>query len=242
MRFTLRPQHGFMALGIGLVVFGYPFLTELALARWPTRNVAIGFAILALLGALVRLLVQRKNRGLVLVPFGGAFLLLTLAAIFNDLLYLLLFPALINLLLLVLCVHSLVGDRVSLVERMARSIQPHLPDFTQDYCRKVTAMWAIFFAANVGIITLLAFHSKTSDTELWKAYTQRLYFGIIFGINIVEFFFRKLWFRHYNQGPIDRCLNLLFPAENTERGRRSREYVRHMHSLGYGPKKKQKSN
>lgn len=241
MRFTLRPIHGLMALGIGLVVFSYPFLTEMALARWSTRSVAISFAILALLGAVVRWIFQREKNRFFLVPCGGALMLLVLAAIFEDATYLLLFPALINLLLFGLCARSLVGDRVSLVEKMARSIQPHLPDFTQSYCRKVTAMWALFFAVNVVVISALALHPNASDTDLWKLYTQQIYFGIVVVINIIEFFFRKLWFRHYNQSPIDRLLNAIFPAENTERGRRSREYVRHMHSLGYGPKKKQKS-
>lgn len=238
MRFTLRPQHGLMALMIGFLVFGYPFLTEMALARWPTRSVALAFALFTLLGAAVRWLLQRGDRTHFLWPCLGALSLLSLAAAFNDARYLLLFPAFINLLLFSLCAYSLFGGRVSLVERMARAIQPHLPDFTQDYCRKITALWAVFFLANVGIIAVLALRSTPSDTFMWKLYTQRIYFGIVTVINIVEFFFRKLWFRHYNQSPIDRFLDRLFPAENTERGRRSRAYVRHMHSLGYGPKKK----
>lgn len=239
MRFTLRPQHGLMALAIGFLVFGYPFLTEMALTRWSTRNVALAFAAFTLLGIAVRWLLQRKNYALWLFPGIITLSLLALAAAYDDSRYLLLFPAFMNFLLFALCAHSLFGERVSLVEKMARAIQPYLPDFTQNYCRKITAMWSFFFLLNTGIITVLALHSTSSDTFLWKIYTQRIYFGIVALINIVEFFFRKVWFRHYNQSPIDRWLDRIFPSENTERGRRSRAYVRHMHSLGYGPKKKQ---
>jgi hypothetical protein len=42
----------------------------------------------------------------------------------------------------------------------------------------------------------------------------------------VEWFVRKTWFRAYGDGPLDRALSAVFPAENTAAGRRSLEFIR----------------
>ena len=46
-------------------------------------------------------------------------------------------------------------------------------------------------------------------------------------LSVVEFLFRKSWFRYYFRGgPFDRLWSRLFPAERTAQGRRSIEAIR----------------
>jgi hypothetical protein len=63
--------------------------------------------------------------------------------------------------------------------------------------------------------------------EAWRAFTGWGIYAVMTAITCVEFFVRKTWFRYYfHGGPFDRFWSKLFPAENTERGRRSAESIR----------------
>ena len=59
----------------------------------------------------------------------------------------------------------------------------------------------------------------------WVSYTTRSYFVAMAVLGAVEFLVRKLYFRHYEGGPIDGVFAALFPAENTAMGRRSAAYI-----------------
>ena len=45
---------------------------------------------------------------------------------------------------------------------------------------------------------------------------------------------RKIWFRNYGTGPLDRLFQRFFPCEATERGRRSKAFMKQMHETLYG--------
>jgi uncharacterized membrane protein len=91
--------------------------------------------------------------------------------------------------------HASLAREDSIIERAARFIVPETPDFVRPYCRKLTAFWVAFFAAMLVVSAL-------------------------------EFFVRKTWFRYYfHGGAFDRFWARLFPAENTEQGRRSAAYI-----------------
>ncbi len=101
-------------------------------------------------------------------------------------------------------------------------IEPRLPEFTRPYCRKSTVIWALFFLANAAAMTWLAWFGPAAA---WVSYTTRSYFVAMAVLGAVEFLVRKLYFRHYEGGPIDGVFAALFPAENTAMGRRSAAYI-----------------
>lgn len=218
-----------LAIGIGLlVVVGYPMGVGDALQRFEPR--AIAWAALAFMAATtaVRALFARPSFKGFLIQYAAGIALLFGVIATNDRLGLLLVPALVNLYLALGTGWTLSTDQ-SLVERVATVIQPHIPDFTRSYCRKVTALWAAFFGLNVVGIAVLAFSGEEAP---WRLYTSRLYFLLITGLTVLEFLVRKIHFRNYSHSPIDRVFSTLFPAKNTAQGRQSEAYLQKMRDLG----------
>jgi uncharacterized membrane protein len=212
----------------GIAIIVYPMLAAGALERFAPRGVA-AVALALLLGTLA---LRRRLEGagwarLALAQAPGI-ALCALALLTNHALALTLLPAFVNLQLAWAFWRTL-AQGPSMVERGAAFIQPHLPDFTRPYCRKVTALWALFFAVNAVLLAWLAF---ASPARLWPLYASELYFALVGALAISEFVVRKLLFRHYGRGPIDRAFAALFPARNTARGRRSQAYLAEMRRLG----------
>ncbi len=152
------------------------------------------------------------------------------AAISGDRFWLLLLPALIHFALGRLLLRSLDGGG-SLFERVAFRLQPHAPDFIRPYCRRSTQLWAWLFFANAGAITLLAAHASVAQ---WRAFSSLGVWLVLALLAAVDFAVRKLYFRIYDDGPLDRWLASAFPAERTAMGRRSNAYRAAKRSeLGY---------
>lgn len=211
-----------------LVVFGYPLLAEAALARAEPRGFAFGMLVLTCLGLSLRRVVEGRSWASLLTQAAPGLALLGTAALRNEAVALLLVPALVNAYAAFGFGWTLRGER-SLVEIVASRMQPHLPDFVRPYCRRVTLLWTLFFAANaLGIAALAAF----SPEDGWPRYTARLYPVVVTALSLVEFLVRKLHFRNYSGGPLDRAFAALFPAENTAQGRRTAAYLDRMRELG----------
>lgn len=213
---------------VGAAAILYPLGAAAALERWQPRTVAFALLGVAAITLTLRRSWERRSVSSLAVESVAALALIGAAIATNDAAPLLLFPALVNLHLAIACGRTLLGE-ISMIERLATAIQPYLPPFTHTYCRRVTALWTLFFAANAAGIPALAL---ASPEEWWPVYTSRIYFALVAGIAAVEFLVRKLVFRHYTQAPIDRLLSAIFPAENTERGRRSIAYLDEMRRLG----------
>lgn len=224
-----RPSaaHGVAAAAAALAVIGYPFVADAALDRFGVRPFAAAVLGLGALTLLARAALDRAHLRNVLLEHGGAVALGLLALISGSELWLRLFPVLVNA---TLCAVFLASRREDpcLVEEVARWIEPHLPPFVRDYCRVLTLAWAGFFAAaaiGIGAVALL-------DPASWRLAAVPAYFGVLFGLSAVEFVFRKVWFRHYTSRRIDQWFSRHFPAERTERGRRSLAYIQQMRELG----------
>ncbi len=219
------------ALGIGIavvVVFGYPMLVGEALQRWEPRTIALAALALTAVTTAGRMAFARLSFLGFLIQYAAGIVLLLAVAVSNDRLGLLLVPALVNLYLALGTGWTLTTDQ-SLVERVATWIQPHIPDFTRPYCRKVTLLWTLFFAANVAGIAALAL---AGSEDWWRLYTAQLYFGVIVIFTAIEFVVRKIFFRNYGSGRVDRAFAAIFPAQNTAQGRRSAAYLQKMRDLG----------
>lgn len=211
-----------LALAAGVVVF-YPALVELLLGHFGVRPVA-GVVVAAAAATLVR-----RGGGLqadlpVRLPGGarvGFLLIGAVAFASDDARFLRLIPALIQLWLALLFAQSL-RDPETLVERMARILQPRAPDFIAGYCRGLTVLWAALFLLNAVAIAALVFAAAPGAARTFSAYGIWLVLG---GFSAVEYCVRKAHFRYYEPTGVDRIWSLLLPAQHTERGRRSLAYI-----------------
>ncbi len=168
-------------------------------------------------GSPVALGVHTLDRGLL---FGT----LVAALLLGSMTSLLMLPAIVHLAVARALLAS-IDDDVSLIERGARISHPLAPAFIGPYCRKLTAVWGVAFAASAGITAMLAFAGDTSAHRAWTGWQFWTLLGV-FGA--VEFFWRKAWFRYFGKGRFDQFLARVFPPENTERGRRSQAYLLRM--------------
>lgn len=147
--------------------------------------------------------------------------LLVVAVLTGSSTALLLLPAVVHAAVAHLMFAS-TADSVSLIEMGARISHPLAPAFIGPYCRKLTTVWGFAFAASAGMTAIFAL---TGNVAAHRAWTGWMFWSLLGAFSVVEFFFRKAWFRYFGEGPFDRFLAELFPPENTERGRRSQAYL-----------------
>jgi uncharacterized membrane protein len=185
------------------------------------RGAALAF--LALAAASV--LRAPRGAGAELAPGGwaraGLAGLLLGAALADARVFLWMIPAWIQLVLAAIFARTL-RRPPSLIERAGRFLQPYLPEFVASYCRVVTALWAAIFLSNAIAIVALAL---LAPLPRWQAYTG---YGMYAGMALlagVEYFVRKVWFRHYGDNWVDRLWARVLPQDGSARGRRTRDYV-----------------
>ncbi len=222
-RLTRRRTVGMLAAAGGLAFFliVYPLVAARLVGVAGVRGAA------ALFLALATASVLRRTGGAAaeLAPHGwarlGLALLLAAAVISGRSVFLWLIPAWIQLALGAIFGRTLLHPP-SVIERAGRFLQPYLPEFVGPYCRVVTALWAVIFFANALVIVALALFAPL---ERWQAYTgYGMYAGMVL-LCVIEYFVRKVWFRHYGDNQIDRMWARVLPQEGSARGRRTRAYV-----------------
>ena len=213
------------------MVLAYPYLLDAVIPLVGERGAASALLLLS-----ASLLWIPRGRPTAVPPPAAALrvsvpLLLLAAVATGRPIYLQLVPSLVYWMLADTFRGSLRAED-SLIERGARFLVPEAPSFIRGYCRKVTRLWVWFFAASGACIALFAFAGNHVG---WEWFTGRLVCAAMVAITVVEFFVRKTWFRYYyHDGPFDRCWAKLFPAENTERGRRSLAYIAHVRAAASG--------
>jgi uncharacterized membrane protein len=206
--------------GVGLLV-AYPYFLDGALARFGVRSVCSALLVLGIvsiaLGARAR-----AALGVVAWPSLGIAVVLGVGAASGKRDALLLVPAFVYLGLAQTFRASLSRED-SIIERCARYLVPETPDFVRPYCRALTWLWVGFFVACAAVIAGLAL---AGPAGAWQTVTGWGIYALMLAISALEFFVRKTWFRNYfYNGPFDRFWAKLFPAENTEQGRRSAAYI-----------------
>lgn len=223
---TFRPTPWQVGIGttLALLVFAYPhFFAAL------TGMVGVRLAATALLGYAAIFALGRRAMGIPVrlwsLPNAGAVIVVALTAASGDPRYLMLVPALVYLVLGKFFWDSLAAP-LTIIEQVARYLVPVAPDFIREYCRRSTAAWSAFFAINAAVVAWLALGGHT---DAWRAYIGWQMFALIGAICLVDFLFRKWWFRYYfHNNLFDRIWSHYFPAEATAAGRRSMEYIRQM--------------
>jgi uncharacterized membrane protein len=117
-------------------------------------------------------------RSLKFLP-GALIALLGLAAVFwRDSLSLQFYPVLVNLMFLLLFALSLTQEQ-SLIERLARRLEPELPASGVRYTRKVTVAWCLFFVVN-GAISLWSIGAGEKIWALYNGLIAYLLMGLMF--------------------------------------------------------------
>jgi uncharacterized membrane protein len=147
------------ALAVALAL-GYPLLAHAA-SHWRSASLALAAgAVLVVLVALPG--ISRGQRVGWLVLGIGVALLAALAALGNAQLPLFLPPVAINAFLAWLFGHTLLRGRMPLIERLVRLLHPPaepLDTRVPGYARRLTALWALLFAAlalAAAVLALLA--------------------------------------------------------------------------------------
>jgi uncharacterized membrane protein len=208
-----------LLLGLGLVA-GWPFALERASAALGARGIATGLAFVSALSvALTRRALPRELR---LHPAAQLTLLAlsAYAVVLRDEVVLRLVPAWVQLAVASVFLRSL-RDDASVIERAVRWIQPHAPDFIRPYCRAETTLWGGLFAANGVAIAALALFASA---ESWRAFAGAGVWLLVAAVAVLDFAFRKLYFRLYGAGLLDRLLARLFPPGHSEVSRRANAY------------------
>jgi uncharacterized membrane protein len=221
-----------LLFGLALAL-AWPLVLERAAAALGARGLAGALVLVSALSlALTRSVLPSELR---LGP-AAQLALLALSAfsvVTGDAAALRLVPAWLQLAVASVFLRSL-GDGPPVIERAVFWIQPHAPEFIRPYCRTETKLWGALFAANGAAIAALALFAAP---ETWRAFASAGVWILVAAVSIFDFAFRKLYFRLYGPGPIDRLLERFFPAEHTETSRRANAYRTEKRlSLGRDPR------
>ena len=229
-----RPSARQLAAGAAVLVlaFVWPLVSERLVVILGVRALATALlvvsasSLLAVNKAVPSELALSRADSLALVALVAA------AAASGERVFLLLVPGWVQVALARTFWHS-VRDGDSIFERVARTIQPYVPDFIRPYCRRSTLIFASLFLANAVVIAVLALGAPLA---YWRAFTGWIVWVAMAALAAGDFVVRKLYFRIYGDGPLDRKLARWFPPENTAMGRRANEHRREMRlSLGLPP-------
>jgi uncharacterized membrane protein len=207
-------------LGVALAVL-WPFVLERASAAFGGRGVAGALVILSAASlALTRSALPRELRlhpaaQLALLALSGY------AVVTGDAVALRLVPAWVQLAVASVFLRSLAGAGPPVIERVVFWIQPHAPEFIRPYCRTETQLWGALFATNGLAIAALAL---LAPADTWRWFASAGCWLIVAAVSAFDFAFRKLYFRLYGTGPLDRVLERLFPPGHSEASRRANAY------------------
>lgn len=186
----------------------FPLLVHLGASRFGARTTGAGAALVVAL-----LLARRLRAGArtALDPFllaAGALGIATLAL--DDARALRLVPALASALACRVFVDSLRAGRMPVVEQVARSIEGDaLPGYFVPWLRAMTRVWAGFLLVNTALCAGLALAAPLAAWTAWTAGGFYLASGLLLA---GEWVVRKLRWRWYRDGLVDRALARVFPA------------------------------
>lgn len=168
----------------GLLLLLYPLAVFTGLRHFDPRWLAL----LLVAAAAWRLFLYRRQRtGLATLPLLAAALCATILTLATGSSYgLLLYPVMVNAVLLTLFVTSLLRPP-SIIETLARWREPDLPPRAVDYTRKVTGVWAVFFALNGAIALVTVF----LDPYWWTLYNGLIAYLLMGLLMSVEWLIRR---------------------------------------------------
>ncbi len=169
-----------------VVALAYPFAVYFGLQVLEARVLG---GILAALLALRLLLAGSKfsvNPGVYTVALAGVAFSLA-ASIADNPDWFLFSPVAMNAGLLLVFGHSLISPP-SVIEQIARVMEPDLPDSAIPYTRAVTGVWCGFFVVNGAIALYTALYSSLAVWTLYNGLIAYLLMGTLF---VIEYLVRR---------------------------------------------------
>lgn len=126
-------------------------------------------------------------------PLTGVAALLMLAAWLDGILAVKLYPVLLSLAAAAVFGISLMRP-VSLVEGFAALRHPDLSPEGRKYCRRVTAIWAMWLTANAAIAACFALYASEAAWAVWTGLLSYLVMGLLFaGEYLVRLRMQRSW-------------------------------------------------
>lgn len=163
-------------LGIGFTIL-YPFVVFLALKK----HVAMRFLVLLLVVAAGISFVRNKNIWIFacILLFGAGLI------VFNDNIFLKLYPVLMNISVCLMFALSL--RNIPLIEKIAKKMGYDLDINQKEYARRTTIAWAIFMFC----LTVISFVTVFLSDEIWVMFNGLISYILIAIMMSVEFLIRK---------------------------------------------------
>ena len=177
------PSHLVKGLRSGLLIAGYPVIIYVLLSyqvAWLGALMVFGLIVWKL---------HRRDNWLWLAVILLVSILVS-ARLFGIDAILRLSPLLIHSSLFYIFMQSL--NTTPLIEQFARlDFGDALPAEIKAYCRKLTILWAIFFAANIAVCTWLAI---LGDDATWVLYNGLIVYLLIGTLLLGEYLWRRIAF------------------------------------------------
>lgn len=215
-RSEVGARRGPTRLGVALAILQgtliglYPVGVWVALTYFSPR--VVGLVVLAITVPNVALRAWRADRAtfwsIVRIPLVVLAFVAT-GVLLDDARYVLAMPVLINTALLVQFGATLRAGAVPMIERFARMEDPALTPPKQQHCRTWTWAWSAFFALNAATSATLALAAPLAWWATWTGLLAYVAMGALFA---TEYIVRKIRFRDFGAGPLDRALSRLLPA------------------------------
>ena len=175
----------FLQIVTGTLLLGYPLAVYFGLNYLPAGTIAMVLCFILIL----RLLIQKQQVKAMILPILVGIGLTAASFIAKRHDWLLYYPVVINLSMLMLFVYSLkLGP--SMIERLARLKEPYLPDEAIPYLKKVTQIWCGLFVFN-GSVALYTAHY--ASLEIWTLYNGLIAYLLIGSLLGGEWLYRTIW-------------------------------------------------
>ncbi len=178
-----------------LLVAAYPLAIWYGLQHFSPRDVGLcALAILLPTFARRLYLAPAESRLAVLQAPAVVLVLIGLAVLLDNSLFMMALPSLVNIVLLLAFYRSLAS--LPMVERYARMVHPDLSRAEVRHCRQFTVIWCVFFATNATVAAGLALFASFS---WWALYTGLLAYGLVGLLFAAEYLVRIARFGRHRQ-------------------------------------------
>lgn len=175
----------FLQIATSLLLLLYPLAVYFGLNYLPAGTIALVLCVILIL----RLVIQKQQVKAMILPIIVGIGLTAASFIAKRHDWLLYYPVVVNLSMLLLFVFSLKFGP-SMIERLARLKDPNLPDEAIPYLKKVTLIWCGLFVLN-GSVAL--YTAKYSSLEIWTLYNGLIAYLLIGSLLGGEWLYRTIW-------------------------------------------------
>lgn len=180
---------------ITLLIIAYPFAVYFGLNYFSPRYIALGLILIFFLRFILIAPNIKSHAKFTLIAITVAGIVVSiLGIIFNQNIMIKLYPVVMNLLMFGIFFYSLLYPP-TIIEKLARIKTPDLPKAAEEYTRKVTIAWCVFFVVN-GLVALWT--ALFSTLKIWTFYNGFLSYILIGVMFVAEFIYRQ-WAKRKNR-------------------------------------------